>query len=396
METFIATLAQCLSRRDDVETTLFVVADNTRPRNASSNTRTWPNRLGRLNLDVHVDRYRVIRRQVSRCVDIPNRKLRRWERNLWWQIPTLALTWPFRPRDPSPQNLDPRMLNNQMDVWICFGDGIESHRAIRTANHSNVPIALWLQSNAGLTDAAFSASDYVNHVGESARHQHACVTNADQVICQTRWQQDRISERFNRTSVVIANGIETAHWRPGQQKAECTEVLWVGRADDFHKHPLKILEVARRCPGISFRMILNPFDDAIEAKVRSQCPSNVRIIDRVSFNDMPTQFANASAFVSTGSPESEGFPNVLLQAAATHTPIVSLVDFNDFLSQSGAGVACDDSLEKMAEAVQKQATDPSIDWPRVDAYLKRNHCPEVLGDTLIQNLIELIQRERKQ
>jgi len=391
METSIAALARSLALRDDLDVTLLVRADHAKPVRESEGTRVWPTHVDELKLDVHVDRFRVMRNRVSDCIDIRDRKWRRWDWNLAWQIPVLVLTRPFRSRDPSPESMDRRMGHHDVDVWVCFGDGLESYRAIRTARQLKTPVVLWLQSNAGLTETTLRTPHHVNQVGESAWHQHQCMHLADAVVCQTQWQRDRVVQNFDRPAHLIANGIDLADWQLGRKKSDSAEVLWIGRADDFHKRPLRMLEVVRRCPELSFRMILNPFDDAIEANVRSQCPPNVRLLDRVAFDEMPEQFSNACVFASTGNPDSEGFPNVLLQAAATHTPIVSLVDFDGFLSRSGAGVGCQESVEMMASQIQSHATAPKVNWSDVDAYMQQHHAPEVLLERFVELLSRLAQ-----
>jgi glycosyltransferase involved in cell wall biosynthesis len=84
-------------------------------------------------------------------------------------------------------------------------------------------------------------------------------------------------------------------------------------------------------------MIVNPHDSELETQIRKAIPQNVELVDYVPFDQMPHEFAQARAFLCTGSPVHEGFPNVLLQSAASHTPICSLSDFDDFLFLAGLG-----------------------------------------------------------
>src|SRR5690606_915340 len=98
-----------------------------------------------------------------------------------------------------------------------------------------------------------------------------------------------------------------------------------------------------------------------------------QIIDYVPFNEMPKWFAGARLFVSTGAADYEGFPNVLLQAAASRTPIISLEDFDDFLANSGAGVSCDGTTEHLVKAIQSHWKRDRIDWEQVERYLKAHH-----------------------
>jgi len=88
---------------------------------------------------------------------------------------------------------------------------------------------------------------------------------------------------------------------------------------------------------------------------------------------MPDLFAGAGVFVSTGDPACEGFPNVLLQSAASHTPIVSVNDFDGFLKASGAGIDCGGNPDCLADQIRSQWQSSTTDWQAVDRYLAENH-----------------------
>ena len=189
---------------------------------------------------------------------------------------------------------------------------------------------------------------------------------ANVIVCQTKWQHDALRERFQRDSICVPNPIDTQNWRVASRDAESGEyALWVGRYDRFHKRPLLCLQLANRCKDIPFVMIVDRRDDDVERQIRADVPNNVRLIDYVPFDKMPEIFAKARLFVSTGSAEYEGFPNVFLQAATSGVPIVSLEDFDGFLTRSKSGLDAGGDLDLLSQQTLEL-------WNARDEYLSRS------------------------
>lgn len=374
LETAMWTLARHLADQADIEPICFL--ETNRPRNGSIR---WPTEVAGVKLDISVNRFRGIRHAVGECIDTESRRIRRFSPHLLWQLPLLAATRPFRSRDPVNSQPDPRLVGKSIDAWISFGVNASSSRVVATAKAEQTPSYICVRSNAGLEDGLANDDEYRNECGESSSARRFALLQSDYVVCQSQWQVDRLKRMFDREGLLARNPISCREWQPPLEISapealkQPFDVLWIGRYDDFHKRPLLMLEAAKKLSHLSFKMIVNPFDPDIESRVRQEAPQNVELIDRVPFAQMPAVFASAKVFVSTGSREHEGFPNVLLQAAASHTPIVSLCDHDNFLAQSGAGIACHDSTETLTQHIEEQLQSHAIDWTRVDEYLDRCH-----------------------
>jgi len=121
-------------------------------------------------------------------------------------------------------------------------------------------------------------------------------------------------------------------------------------------------------------MVINASDPSVQQEIQRDKPENVSIIDYVPFDQMMQTMSEADIFLSTGNGLYEGFPNVLLQAAATGCPIVSLEDFDGFLSKSKAGNACCGDIDKAALTIQEYALGARmVDSETVRAYLAAHH-----------------------
>ena len=169
------------------------------------------------------------------------------------------------------------------------------------------------------------------------------------------------------------------------------EVLWIGRYDRHHKRPHLALEVARLCPGIPFHFIINPGDQSVEQEIRSECPSNVRLDGYVPNDLMPEVYRSSRLFLCTGSNAYEGFPNVLLEAASSGTPTVSLEEFDGFLERSNAGVSSEGQVTGLAVMIRELWEMPPA-WHEHSQsgaeYVRREHTL----DQGIQRFLEAIQR----
>jgi glycosyltransferase involved in cell wall biosynthesis len=180
---------------------------------------------------------------------------------------------------------------------------------------------------------------------------------------QTEQQARLLAERFGRQGTVIENPFDVEWW--AQRLAEPPPatlpapgfVLWVGRADRFHKRPQLALEIAEACPHLRFVLIVEPRNPAVERALEERVPPNVELRARKAFAQMPHYFRNAMLFLSTGSVEHEGFPNVLLQAAASELPIVALEVGAEFLTQAGCGLCAMGNLEQAVAAIDALAGD---------------------------------------
>jgi glycosyltransferase involved in cell wall biosynthesis len=348
------------------------------------------------------DRWLGIRRDVAaHLTPLWPPRLRQFSARLLWEVPLLAVTWPFRPRDPEPMRPDPRLLRlAEPDAWVAMGVGREASGVVATAAAQSRPSLIMIQSNFDLDERYRTDPDFVSEYGERAEHCRFALENATLVVCQTDIQRQQLHRVFGREGCLIRNPCELQRWesKHDTHRRGLTHrrgpVLWIGRYDDFHKRIDRALEIARRCPETRFRFIANPLDREVERRAWESCPPNVQLIERVPFDRMPREFHAAAAFLVTGAARAEGFPNVLLQAAAAGTPIVSLEDFDQFLLRSGSGWATGDNAGLAAETLGEVLRgERPIDQAKVRRYLKVHHSLDMISRQLDIALNSLTGRE---
>jgi glycosyltransferase involved in cell wall biosynthesis len=211
-----------------------------------------------------------------------------------------------------------------------------------------------------------------------------CLQQATLIVCQTEWQQERLQDVAGTRNVVIRNPVDTDRFHPGQQGFSGRRgVLWIGRYDHTHKRPLLALEIARRCPHLDFTLVINrrSGDDDVRREVMADRLQNVCIQDYVPHSAMPELLRTCKVFMSTGSREYEGFPNVFLEAAASGTPVCALEDFGGFLARWQCGACSQGDLESLARQVRTLHDDAEL-WNRCSrsgrrAVLSQHSLPEV-------------------
>lgn len=334
----------------------------------------------------HCDRREYVRRDFASSIELGERiRIRRLSPKLLWQIPYLAATWPWRANDPPPMQPDPRLQPFSPDIWIALGASRESGGVIATASAQGKPSVLMIQSNADLDPRYVSEPDHVNAYGERGSHCHDAIARASVVVCQTDQQQSSLSKTFGRRGVVLRNATDPKAWSEAARQPGDV-VLWVGRFDRFHKRPELAIEIARRCPNIPFRMIVNDSDHEVKNEIKANLPSNVQLQGYIPFDELPAAFGSSRIFLSTGNAEYEGFPTVLLHAAAAGKPIVSLDDFDGFIGASHAGVVCND-VPAAADAIDRYWRSPEQHDPGpAGDFLRANHSVETVTAQTVEVL----------
>lgn len=314
--------------------------------------------------------YLRFRTAAERVDGFPWVRIHRWDVNLLWQVPALALNkplrwarqrladWWFRRRPPHPATTD-FYASLKPDVVCAFGVNEWSARVIASCRKYGQQSVLFLASDHDLLE------EY--HYGSTQRspHQdlgHYCwyaLHHADQIVVQTERQREQLRARFGRDGMLIRNPLPqpTAGPIPPELSDQPGPfVLWVGRAERANKRPELCVELARRCPHVPFVAVMNRSDNALFRELCAAAPANLRIIESVPFDQIDAYFARSLALVNTS--VCEGFPNTFLQAAAHGVPILSLlVDPDDFISRQGCGAACGDDMDRLAAEVTRVASD---------------------------------------
>jgi glycosyltransferase involved in cell wall biosynthesis len=353
-------------------------------------------RVEGVRLLVDVERLRDVRRRVSEQVEFrpgfPWLTIRRWSPALAWQIPVLAVARSLGGRISLSDRFVALFEEARPDVVLALGVSGESRAAIAATHQLGGLGLLWLRSNADLDPRWYSDSGFRNSYGVTSAEARACLVESDGIVAQTGLQHDRLKELNGRDAVVIQNPVDLKTYSPGRDDSR-RAVLWIGRYDRFHKRPLLAIEIARQCPGVPFTLVINEGDAEVADEVRRLKPDNVTIVDSVPRPEMPDRFRNARVFLSTGSVEHEGFPNVLLEAAASGTPIVSLEDFDGYLGKSQAGIATGGDVVAAARAIKQLTVD--VDqwnrfWKAGREYVERHHSMGAMLEALRPLLVRRV------
>ncbi|MFO1091723.1 MAG: glycosyltransferase family 4 protein [Planctomycetaceae bacterium] len=341
------------------------------------------------------------RNNVARSLTITRDPLRirfhKWDWRLLWQAPLLSVQRLASGPPSAPDVPAAIYFERQADVECCFGVSAQSAAVVEAARRNNAISILSLASNSDLDARFTSDSMYVTVHGERGDVCRRALDGATKIICQHTEQQRLLKERFGRDGVVLPNPIDLAEWDraatpPSQLVGSLAGqrfALWVGRADDFHKRPLLCLELARRLPRARFVMVLNPGDELIERAVRTEKPNNVLIVPSVPFAEMPMLLSASAVYVSTGSREYEGSPNLFLQAAASRIPIASLDVSTPLIAGTGAGFVANGDVDQLAKYVGTMIADPGAARAAGEAgrrFVEREHSQLAIVDRLIELL----------
>jgi glycosyltransferase involved in cell wall biosynthesis len=182
----------------------------------------------------------------------------------------------------------------------------------------------------------------------------------DHIVAQNEAQRKGLSKFYSKDISVIRNilSLDIVEKIPKEKF-----VLWVG-SNLARKRPEIFIKIAKKCQHLSFKMIMstskvNPDD----SDIKNQCLGirNIEYLGPVPFHQIGKFFQMASILMSTS--ESEGFPNIFLQAWQCKTPVVSLeIDPDGLIRQREMG-RVSRSIEKMISDVEElMSNDELRDW----------------------------------
>jgi len=348
---------------------------------------------------------REIRQCVSQSILIDSSRrlplLKKWRASLLWQFPLLAANKLFFPAFSEQQVLQRTIAEFAPELIVTLGVNQTSSILADLASQWTVPIVLWLQSNADLDQRLYREEGFVDRYGVQGFHAKFCLRECRNIICQTDTQMQLLqavgadcpaNDGQSGRVVVIPNPIDLPAYDADSLSWSTREgVLWVGRADRFHKRPLLAIEIAKLCPSINFKLIVNPGDVEVLQEIKRIQPSNVTVLDYVPVNEMPDVLRKSRLFLSTGSSEYEGFPNVLLESSVSGTPIVSLEDFDSYLERSRGGVCVSGNIERAAQIIHR-LHGGSMEWSE----LSTNAVKYVAKHHSLQHVIAKFQDWRRQ
>lgn len=212
---------------------------------------------------------------------------------------------------------------------------------------------------------------------------------ADGVIVQTIRQQQLLLATFGRMSTIVRNA---ASWPPDQAPPAATppaldgpmRVLWVGRFSE-EKRPEWVARLARDLPGCRFDVVgASNHPTAFAARLVEQFASlpNVHWHGYVPHRRMAELYRQAGLLLCTS--ESEGFPNVFLEAWACGLGVLSTVDPDDLVTRLGMGVHAPDyeGLRRHLLALESTREFWIEAGRRGQAYVRAHHAPDVAADAL--------------
>lgn len=336
---------------------------------------------------------------ISRTPEFPYFSIATWSWLLPFQLAillTVQLTRRIVGRHPKPNRV---YTNSDADVFFAFGVHSESATVIASAKSIGKPVVLFLGADSDVDERFKTDPGFRTRYDERSPICLYTLTQADVVVAQSEWQLKKLRSVFGIDSIVIPNPINPSAWKhaptpedePGVNALTKSKeyVLWIGRADNFHKRAPIMLEIARRMPKIPIVMLMNRRDSEVAERIHKEKPDNLEVIELLPYHLMPKVFSRARVFVNTSSPEYEGFPNVFLQAAAAGVPVVSLAVCEEFLTNSGVGVFADHDVDTAIQQISRLWTDDDYRQPFAESgerYIAKHHDVGSITSTLLERV----------
>jgi glycosyltransferase involved in cell wall biosynthesis len=278
------------------------------------------------------------------------------------------------------------------DAYVVFGVAEYSAMLASWCRRRGRPLVLLSGSDLDFSAEYRPDNTSLNPYGSRCNICYEAVMTATVIVVQTEKQRRLARERFGRDVRVIANPIEqpSVPLEPASRR----NILWVGKSDAI-KRPELACAVARLCPDVAFRLIVNRVGDGAFERLLAQAPSNVTIIECVRPADMHQEYSMAFALLNTSL--LEGFPNSVLEAGSFGVPLLSLsVDPDEIISREGGGALADGDIAELAALVRRYHADSAMAQAagrRLQHYVRQHHEASARIDELA-DLIRDVTRRR--
>ena len=262
----------------------------------------------------------------------------------------------------------------EADIYVQRGAGAETGLTAWAARRCRRPFVFML-ANDWETQPPWSSRG-----GTTGRLFRTGLRRAAAVICQHEGQREALRTVFELESEIIPNAYDFP--QPTAQPG--TGVLWIGRCTE-QKHPLRLLELARRLPQIPVHMIAKttPHEPGLAKQIAHAAAArpNVTFTPGLPPDQTAAAYAAASLLVNTS--DFEGMPNTFLEAAGHGLALLALhVDPAGLFTREGAGFCAEGSMDRLADEIARLHADP-VAWhelaARGRAILSERHALAKIG-----------------
>ncbi len=207
---------------------------------------------------------------------------------------------------------------------------------------------------------------------------------ADAIVVQSEDQRALLREYAGRTGVTIPNASPQEVTFPSGKAGQYA--LWLGSIRPV-KRPHMVLDVAERAYDVRFVVAggkMDAYSELYDSFVdRARRLANVDFLGFVPFEETSDLFRRAGVLLSTS--ETEGFPNVFLQAWSTGVPTVATCDPDRIITRHKLGFHCQDAAD-MAEAVLN-----ILGSPRMQQQMGQRACDYVTTHHSVGSVISKVE-----
>lgn len=187
------------------------------------------------------------------------------------------------------------------------------------------------------------------------------INRADQIIVQTREQQEMIQNNLKLDSIIIPNCHPVPHGP--FRKVKPPWVVWIANLARW-KQPEDFIRLAQKCLDLEAKFVMagrpsgdRKWQEVIERKVDSL--RNLDYLGEIDIEYAHDLLSKASIFVNTSLPK-EGFPNTFIQAWMRETAVISLYfDPDDLITRKHLGF-CSGNFSQLVKDVKKLILNPQL------------------------------------